>query len=71
MARCVETVGSILCAAIPAFNRFYFQCFAIGENQDVRAAMKKTRLRQDSVLERPLNQHPATVLLVRSNPVQP
>ena len=33
--------------------------------------MKKTRLRQDSVLERPLNQHPATVLLVRSNPVQP
>jgi hypothetical protein len=50
---------------------FISSVLQFGENQDVRAAMKKTRLRQDSVLERPLNQHPATVLLVRSNPVQP
>jgi hypothetical protein len=58
--------------ATPAFNRFVSVALQVRDkNCDLRRAIKKTRLRQDSVLERPLNQHPATVLQVRSNPVQP
>ena len=61
----------VISTAKPACNRVHFESFTVaGKNHNLRAK-KKTRLQQDSVLERPLNQHPATVAQVRSNPVQP